>query len=182
MGNPMRHAAVLLAAVIMILLSATVYATAEEGSGISDDGLIYEVKTDAATGEKYAVIADCLYIVPDLVIPAEIGGFPVREVAAGFTARRIGWDTGLETLTVEEGIASIGESAFANCTSLRQVSLPQSLIHVGVMAFANIGTESLNFPQNVTEAATDFIYCSVDRKSTRLNSSHPTTSRMPSSA
>ena len=186
MKIPARAAAFITAAV-MILLSILVPAAAEEKTGMNEDGLIYEIRTDADTGEEYAVITDCLYIIPELVIPAEIDGFPVREVEAGFTGLRIGWDTGLEMLTVEEGVRSVGERAFigcvslrevslpetltdigacafANCVSLQQVRLPASLAHVGDQAFVNIGMKGLTFPEGVEEARTGFLYCSAIRK------------------
>lgn len=185
--NKRTRPVVLITAAVMILLSIFTSAAAEETTGMNEDGLIYEVRTDADTGEKYAVVYDCMYIIPDLVIPAEIEGVPVREVAAGFTSLRIGWDTGLETLTVEEGVRAIGDRAFINCLSLREVSLPEtltdigecafancvsleqihlpaSLTHIGDQAFVNIGVKGLKLPENAAGIQTGFFYCFAIRK------------------
>ena len=40
----------------------------------------------------------------------------------------------------------------------------------------------LDAPLTIAKGATEFVHTGIDRKSTRLNSSHPSSSRMPSSA
>lgn len=45
-------------------------------------------------------------------------------------------DTRLESLTIEDGVLSIGSSAFENCTSLRHADMPITVTIVGERAFA----------------------------------------------
>ena len=152
-----RYIAVLLA--VMLMPFMPVLSFAEDVAGYSENGLDYMLETDAETGANYAVITGGAPV-KDLVIPAEIGGYPVREVAAGFTRKTKGWNSLLETLTIGEGIAGIGENAFTDCTSLKTVSLPESLRYIGEMAFVNIAAEKLTLPEAAKEASSGFWYCS----------------------
>ena len=45
--------------------------------------------------------------------------------------------TSLQSVTIEEGITTIGTSAFAGCTSLRNITLPSSITTIGKLAFQN---------------------------------------------
>ena len=44
--------------------------------------------------------------------------------------------TGLQSVTLPEGIPSIGDGAFAGCTGLRYVTIPSSVDSIGRLAFA----------------------------------------------
>src|ERR1035441_3491021 len=61
-------------------------------------------------------------------------------------------------------VTNIGDEAFWNCRSLSSVTIPGSVICIGVEAFLGCySLPSVTIPNSVT---------SIDRKSTRLNSSH----------
>ena len=57
-----------------------------------------------------------------------------------------------------------------------------SLVNPALLDYAKEGAEIYNSAYMTLEEVLDVIKKAEDRKSTRLNSSHPTTSRMPSSA
>ena len=68
----------------------------------------------------------------------------------------------IRSVTIDSGITAVGDGAFRDCTALEEVELADTVERLGVFAFRG---------------------CTVlDRKSTRLNSSHSSVSRMPSSA
>jgi hypothetical protein len=88
----------------------------------------------------------------NLIIPDAINGLPVTEIASGAftraaidtvqlpsTLKTIGdtsfWYSSLTTLTVPEGVTSIGKQAFSYCPALQSVSLPASLQTVDAFAF-----------------------------------------------
>ena len=58
---------------------------AEGNVSQTDSGLNYVLQTDRETGNSYAVITGGTPV-KDLVIPADINGYPVREVASGFAS------------------------------------------------------------------------------------------------
>ena len=67
----------------------------------------------------------------ELTIPAELDGHAVREI--GEEAFR---DCDLTTVTLPEGLTSIGDSAFYFCNSLTAVTLPDSLTSIGANPFS----------------------------------------------
>ena len=67
----------------------------------------------------------------DLVIPAEVNGLPVRGIAADAFANC----TSLKSLTISGGVSYIADRAFLGCTSLECVTLPATLSNIGVSAF-----------------------------------------------
>ena len=55
-------------------------------------------------------------------------------------------------LIIEEGITSIGSSAFANCTSLQSISFPLSLTTIGESAFSGCtGLQALNLTEGIID-------------------------------
>ena len=58
--------------------------------------------------------------------------------------------TGITTLTLGDGITSIGESAFRECSSLSEVKIPKKVIELGNYCFANTALESISIPASVT--------------------------------
>ena len=99
-----------------------------------------EVETKFATiavdgGVLIAGLAEGETCPEDLVIPAtlEIGGRRVKVVGVAddaFKGRRA-----IRTLTVMEGVRSIGARSFMNCTSLESISLPSTVESIGENAF-----------------------------------------------
>ena len=70
-----------------------------------------EYRISPGSNGQYAVITGAS-APTDLVIPARIEGVPVREISRGAFAGC----TTLKTVTVEQGVRSIGMNAFEGCT------------------------------------------------------------------
>ena len=68
----------------------------------------------------------------DLVIESEFNGAVVEGINS-----RVFADSDIETLTIEEGIISIGDCAFKDCAFLCKVVLPKSIRYIGLEAFYN---------------------------------------------
>jgi hypothetical protein len=86
-------------------------------------------------------------------IPSEILGKPV--VGIGFRAFvEGGWVPEKLRITevyIPEGVVSIGDEAFRECTELKIVSLPSSLTHIGAHAFIDSWQlANITIPGNVT--------------------------------
>lgn len=86
----------------------------------------------AVTGVKESYVEDAVIwkkTAPDgveLVIPAQIGGIPVVVDVQAF--RDCAY---IKTIVIEEGVTSIGDSAFYNCRRLRDVYVPGSVTDFG---------------------------------------------------
>ena len=87
-----------------------------------------------ASGD-YAVITGCA-TPTDLVIPALVEGVPVREIDRGAFAG----SASLKTVTVEEGVLTVGMEAFEGCPALTEVTLPESLTYIDKDAFRDCGS------------------------------------------
>ena len=60
------------------------------------------------------------------------------------------WKSDIEYLVVEEGVTSIGGTAFKDCENLRSVSLPESVDYIGDAAFMNCSNlTDINLPVNL---------------------------------
>ena len=108
----------------LLILSLAVFACA------SADEAPVEYRVVPGADGDYAVITGGAAS-ENLVIPAKVGGVPVREIdRAAFAGNTV-----LKTLTVEQGVRSIGTSAFEGCSGLTEVLLPGSLTFIDKNAF-----------------------------------------------
>ena len=57
----------------------------------------------------------------------------------------------LTAITIPEGVTSIGDSAFSSCFGLKSVTLPDSVTHIGAWAFLHCNSlKTLTIPAGVT--------------------------------
>ncbi len=97
--------------------------------------------------DGYATITQYLGSATDIVVPAEIGGYPVASIGENaFSAAKVA------SVFLAEGISHIDDSAFLNCYALRKVTLPSSLISIDDNAFYSCGSLSdVQFPEGLAE-------------------------------
>ena len=85
----------------------------------------------------------------DVVVPSRIGEQVITAISPwacspgryGLKRETVQQRNNIMTVTIQEGIARIGNQAFANCANLRSVTLPESIVEIGYEAF--IGCENL---------------------------------------
>ena len=65
------------------------------------------------------------------------------------------------SVTIPEGVTSIGQEAFAFCTSLASVTIPDSVTSIGASAFGSCySLASVTIPDGVTSIGQEaFAYC-----------------------
>ncbi len=81
-------------------------------------------------------------------------------------ANRVPWYSNKENITsvtIEEGVTSIGNSAFADCTGLTSIEIPSSVTSIGESAFNYCpGLTSIEIPSSVTSIGDyAFEYCGL---------------------
>ena len=74
---------------------------------------------------------------------------------------------GTKTVTIGDGITTIGDNAFEGCSGMTKLTLPNSLERIGESAFRGcIGLTELTLPSSVWDILDYAFYgCSGDRKS-----------------
>ena len=65
-----------------------------------------------------------------------------------------GYAADIKSVTIENGITSIGNYAFHNCSSLSSITIPDSVTSIGDYAFAATNLESIIIPDSVTHMGT----------------------------
>ncbi|MCQ2421727.1 MAG: leucine-rich repeat domain-containing protein [Lachnospiraceae bacterium] len=95
----------------------------------------------------------------DIVIPEVIENCPVTAVGD----RAFAACSNLKTVSLPEGLIAIGEAAFEECTSLRSVKIPNSVEVIGAGAFGRCGNlEYVRLPENLREIkARTFVNCNA---------------------
>lgn len=86
------------------------------------------------------------------------------------------WNSFASSITniiLEDGLTSIGNHAFSNCTSLTQITIPSSVETIGDYAFEECSSLlNVTIPPNVrTIGSYAFVYCSSLKNVTILSSS-----------
>ena len=91
-----------------------------------------------------------------VTIPATTNGYPVTSVGANAFS-----GTSLTSVTIPNGVTSIGQTAFYDCTSLTSVTIPNSVIGIGEAAFDECTSlTNVTIPNGVTSiGGAAFIDC-----------------------
>ena len=97
------------------------------------DGLVWSYQE---LGDEFCLIFGCgeegsySYSRTSLVVPSILNGRKVQEVSFN------GIGSGLESVTIPEGVVRIGMFAFAQCSGLQSVTIPGTVRELGVEAFS----------------------------------------------
>ena len=93
--------------------------------------------------EKMAAIVSVNKAVEDLTIPAVLDGYKIFCISIPWGADT--YDSpempgklkdSLKSLTIQDGIQEIGDSAFSDCKKLTTLKLPKNLVRIGYSAFS----------------------------------------------
>lgn len=127
----------------LILLLASMYQTA---LGEQDGDWTYTVSNNQATITGYTGPGG------EVTLPSSVNGVPVVQAGAGVNTPIFGWNNQTVTsLTIANGVTSIGNYAFNTCNRLISISLPASLVSIGDNAFGYCSSLSnISIPNGVT--------------------------------
>ena len=73
------------------------------------------------------------------------------HIDGGYSTPWYGYASAVKEVIIEAGVSSIGDYAFAECSSLTKISIPETVLSIGKEAFTFCGMESLRLPDNITE-------------------------------
>ena len=93
----------------------------------SENGYVFTVMSDGS-----AMITEA-FVNGDVTIPSELAGRKVTAIAEGAFFGM----TGITSVTIPNGVESIGIYAFSDCTALESVTIPSSVWRIAPFAFDN---------------------------------------------
>ena len=106
----------------------------------------YLEEEDEYTYEKYAVITGYKGADTDVVIPNEISGITVTNIAY----EAFSGCSNLTSITIPEGVTSIGSNAFSGCSSLTSITIPEGVRGIESGAFSGCTSlKSITIPKTV---------------------------------
>ena len=78
--------------------------------------------------------------------------------------------TALQTVVLHEGLESIGYRTFSYCTSLKNITLPNSLMYIDGYAFSNTGITSITLGEGLQDIGSDIFWKCQSLLTVRVNS------------
>ncbi|AKB34206.1 Chitin binding protein [Methanosarcina siciliae HI350] len=134
-------------------VNLTVSNPAGSGDEVKSDYITVKEQASPASDFTYTSDGSSItiteYIGSDgiVIIPAEIEGLPVTTIGAGAFADC----SGLTTLSIPNSVTTIGTRAFEDCSALTSLSIPDSVTTIGDNAFSDCsGLTTLSIPDSVT--------------------------------
>lgn len=105
------------------------------GSAVAETFGNFEYTSD---GTSVTIIRHANVVVPSIVVPAEINGLPVRTITAlrSTLGASLALRGSVTSITIPEGVTTIGPSAISSFTALQSITLPNSVTSVGEFAFS----------------------------------------------
>ena len=152
MGKSKKMAALILATMLAVSSSAAMAVTV---SAEEDTAVAYSSSdTESWSEYDYQILDDgtieiIYYYGCDevIIIPSEIDGRKVTGIQRfAFSSNEY-----LKSITIPDGVTSIGDSAFSDCRSLTDITIPDSVTSIGCEAFYNCSSlTNITIPDGVT--------------------------------
>ncbi|MBR6635004.1 MAG: leucine-rich repeat domain-containing protein, partial [Clostridia bacterium] len=156
-----RKTATIITLITMLLL---VSISAEAATEHTNGDWTYTVSNDIATITKYNGLNT------SITLPTSLGGYPVKHV--GYSSFKD--NISISSVVIPEGIETIGDYAFLNCSYLKSVKIPKSIKNIGTGSYSGgcfencIRLETVTLTEGGAEEAE--IHPGVFKKCTALKS------------
>ena len=115
-----------------------------------------------ADGESYSVKAKSDTISGELVIPSIYNDLPVTRIGnfAFFNCST------LKSITIPNSVTSIGDRTFSLCTSLQHISIPSSVTRIGLRTFSDCSSlKNITIPYGVQSIGNGAFWCCASLES-----------------
>lgn len=141
----------------------------ELGTVKSNTGVIHSSAFASCYNLKKIVFSDSLTYLPqeicaysrqleEVVLPKNLKAVPIK-----FMYMDDNTICALKTLKLPDTVTSIGEEAFYNVASLKDMVFPESLTNISANAFSGTGIKSVKFPESLTSIGDEaFRKCPMD--------------------
>ena len=126
----------------------TVEARQNDAFASNSNAVVKKYITYELVGDEMTVVSANAKKLYEAIIPDELNGYPVTRIADGAFAGC----TKLWHLVIPDSVTEIGESAFSGCTDLNQVEIADSVKKIGAYAFKDCGSiYHLVLPESLTK-------------------------------
>ena len=99
-----------------------------------------------AVYDDHAAVTACNKKTSSVVVSTEVEGKPVTEIGR-WTFEKC---TSLKEITIPDSVTDIGNFAFRICTSLQSIAIPNAVTKIGVTTFCGCESlESITIPDNI---------------------------------
>jgi len=127
----------------------------EDSANCVDCGIDNETVTLGFTlaedGKSYIVSSIGSCELKHINIPRTYNELPVTEIGdKAFYTKNLNHLYRFESITISEGIIRIGKEAFFQCTNLKEIKLPESLLYIDDSAFYQTSITEVSIPKNIT--------------------------------
>lgn len=107
---------------------------------------------------------DCFCVPDSIVFPSEYNGKPVTKIADNAFFRSLSdYDDCFSSVTIPDSVKIIGNNAFHNCESVKNIDIGNGITHIGSAAFKNCSNlTGLTIPSTIVSIESDaFERCGV---------------------
>ena len=119
-----------------------------ETEGYLGDGLV-ESNFQYRVTDNQAILTAYLGDGQTITLPETLGGYPVT----GIGYRAFYGNDAVETIVLPDGIKTIEDSAFAECSNLKSIKLPEKLTTIGRDIIRGTSVESITIPKGLQKCA-----------------------------
>ena len=90
---------------------------------------------------------------------AMVGSITIPEGVSSIGNGTFGFCSNLAEISIPEGVSSIGNRAFESCSSLTSIIIPESVVSIGICAFNSCSSlSSIDLPTGLTSIGTSTFY------------------------
>ena len=110
------------------------------------------IKAPANVLKNLDVLSSINTLYESNLLPEDITGLVLKEFNGTFDNSLLQKYPNLTNVTIPDGVTSIGQYAFENCSNLTSIDLPESLTSIGRSAFQSCTSlTSIDLPESLTK-------------------------------